>query len=1128
MNNINLLFSFKKIAMNGIISEEFCNFAQTNHNNYAQMRLRYLFLYVLMSVFIAPAEAQTSAGSNIASRTRLLSDGTRKVEQRVYDNGLGDAVEEILSYTGSALPSVVVRHEYDDYRRRTRTWLPVTTSGNSFVSSSTIASLAQSQYDSDSAPFSRTEYDGFLPSQPSAQYKAGSLWQNSNKKVRVTYSEYLGAGMYSPTDGILYITADTAKFLCTRTVDEDSCWSAQYTDLNGRLMISETSQGKTYYMYDPKGDVTHVFPPILSEYLVSHYGYDSEFFYDNDAMIQKYGYIYHYDKQRRCIYKKLPGCEPVYYVYDSTGACILTQDGNQRQRGEWSYSIPDRFGRPCLSGICHNSVSYTAEPLHSYFVYAEYDGTTAATGGYTVHNITLSQQTMYSAAYYDDYTFIGHHGVPASLTYSAVSGFPADTSVKHAMQTGSATAILRGGGVTGYVYSAMYYDSRYNVAQVRSTNHVGGTDVTCTLYSYSGKPMSVKTLHTEGGTVTTEIDNTYTYDGADRQNTHTISVDNGSSSATATLSYAYDNLGRVWKITRPFTGNSSKDVVYDYDLHGWLKKITTNHFTEDLLYANGLGTPCYNGNVSTVKWEDMMSSQPRGYKLTYDDAGRLVQGVYGEGSALTSNAGRFSEGVQYDANGNITSIIRYGKNSSGGYSLMDNLTLSYSGNRLTGVSETVTDNSTSGSFEYKKAKGSQYMYDNNGSLMADKSRGIAYITYDANSNPSCIYFTNGNVTKYVYSATGQKLRAVYYTAKPNITRTFGVQPAELTQSQILYSDSIDYFLGGSLLLKNGQTDKYLFDGGYVRSNATTGNFSFFYYNKDHLGNNREVLDHRGAVRQVTSYYPFGAPYADDAAISGTGIQPYKYNGKELDLMHGLNTYDYGARQYYSILGRWDRVDPLCEKYYSTSPYVYCENDPVNAIDPDGRFGFKVLAKAAYKVGKTVAKNGLSSLTKSATYAAAFNDVVEDANTVFDSNASTGDRVVAGLSLLSEVIGPVSYKEGKTFISSVKRLNQKDKLQESAKIGQEAHRQIEKELYDAFGAIPEVKVDLPKRAVRKDAKMPDGKYVIIKPDTPSGHKAARTRQNLMEKNGRETITLFYNPQNPAYQPGSSSYIGPHTK
>ncbi len=49
-----------------------------------------------------------------------------------------------------------------------------------------------------------------------------------------------------------------------------------------------------------------------------------------------------------------------------------------------------------------------------------------------------------------------------------------------------------------------------------------------------------------------------------------------------------------------------------------------------------------------------------------------------------------------------------------------------------------------------------------------------------------------------------------------------------------------------------------------------------------------------------------------------------------------NTYDYGARQYYSILGRWDRVDPLCEKYYSVSPYAYCGNNPVNAIDPDGK------------------------------------------------------------------------------------------------------------------------------------------------------------------------------------------------
>ena len=90
----------------------------------------------------------------------------------------------------------------------------------------------------------------------------------------------------------------------------------------------------------------------------------------------------------------------------------------------------------------------------------------------------------------------------------------------------------------------------------------------------------------------------------------------------------------------------------------------------------------------------------------------------------------------------------------------------------------------------------------------------------------------------------------------------------------------------------------------------------------------------GAVQQVTNYYPFGAPYAD-AAIN-SDFQPYKYNGKELDKMHGLNTYDYGARQHDPILARWDRIDPLCEKYYSLSPYAYCGNNPMNAIDPDGK------------------------------------------------------------------------------------------------------------------------------------------------------------------------------------------------
>ena len=65
-------------------------------------------------------------------------------------------------------------------------------------------------------------------------------------------------------------------------------------------------------------------------------------------------------------------------------------------------------------------------------------------------------------------------------------------------------------------------------------------------------------------------------------------------------------------------------------------------------------------------------------------------------------------------------------------------------------------------------------------------------------------------------------------------------------------------------------------------------------------------------------------------------QKFKYNGKELEESLGLNWHDYGARRYDATLGRWMSVDPLADKYYKFSPYVYVGNSPTIAIDPDGK------------------------------------------------------------------------------------------------------------------------------------------------------------------------------------------------
>ena len=164
-------------------------------------------------------------------------------------------------------------------------------------------------------------------------------------------------------------------------------------------------------------------------------------------------------------------------------------------------------------------------------------------------------------------------------------------------------------------------------------------------------------------------------------------------------------------------------------------------------------------------------------------------------------------------------------------------------------------------------------------------------------------------------------------------------------SRLPYADSTDYLLGGSLTLRNGRVDKLQFEEGYCQAVAFPGNpiqdnIAFYYYDRDHLGNIRQVikaLGNSGNVAQAMTYYPFGAQFCNGSPDSDA--QSRRYNGKELDKMHGLNTYDYGARQYNPVTARWDRVDPMAEKKPWQSAYVYGRNNPLRFIDPDGNDDF---------------------------------------------------------------------------------------------------------------------------------------------------------------------------------------------
>ena len=186
------------------------------------------------------------------------------------------------------------------------------------------------------------------------------------------------------------------------------------------------------------------------------------------------------------------------------------------------------------------------------------------------------------------------------------------------------------------------------------------------------------------------------------------------------------------------------------------------------------------------------------------------------------------------------------------------------------------------------------------------NKKITDIQYNYLNLPCRVEFENGNSISYLYDANGTKLRTTHVIGN-NITVT-------------------DYC--GNVIYENGAPKLLLTETGYISLNDN----KYHYFIQDHQGNNRVVADEDGNVGEVNDYYPFGGLMAS----SSSSVQPYKYNGKELDTKGELNLYDYGARHYDPVLGRFMTVDLMAEKYYSWSPYAYCLNNPMKYIDPDGR------------------------------------------------------------------------------------------------------------------------------------------------------------------------------------------------
>jgi RHS repeat-associated protein len=178
---------------------------------------------------------------------------------------------------------------------------------------------------------------------------------------------------------------------------------------------------------------------------------------------------------------------------------------------------------------------------------------------------------------------------------------------------------------------------------------------------------------------------------------------------------------------------------------------------------------------------------------------------------------------------------------------------------------------------------------------------------------------------YTYTVTGTKLKVVHrwnpvYFSAPVVGSAVNI--GSLTEKK-----TVDYV--GNKIYTNSALEKILTKNSYYSDGM------YYFYVRDHLGNNCVVVNANGSTQQGTYYHPFGKSI-ENCESYNRSFQPYKYGGKEEEQMHGMGLYDFGARQLDEMVPGFLTVDPLCEKYYSVSPYVYCLNNPVKFVDPDGR------------------------------------------------------------------------------------------------------------------------------------------------------------------------------------------------
>ena len=845
--------------------------------------------YILTRIFKVPG-----VNAQNLNDARTLCQENQAIQ---YFDGLGRPLQTVQVGASPAYQDIVIPVAYDALGREAVKYQPYVATGSSgsyrptgiadqlafYAGQATNSSIKQTSNPFSVAifepsPLNRVERQGFpgdawQPNNVSTEHTVRSAYGTNNSDVNYGATGF-AVRLFSATDGNLSSSGLYGAGQLYLTISKDENWQA-----------SDGKRGTLEEYKDKEGRV--VLKRVFNEKL------------GNTEVLSTY---YVYDVFGNLSFVLSPGANPDAGVPNGTALeqfCYQYRyDGRRRLREKklpgkgWEYIVYNKLDQVVLT---QDALQRSA----GQWLFTKYDalGRTIITG---VYNNTAGITDMQTA--------VNAHGVLWEER---------DNGNTNGEGTGYNHLAFPNTSISNY-HLFNYYDDYdfYNntFGQPNGTTQVlaprtkglptgtrttilgsGAMLLSVSYYDDYGRVIQTKNEH-HLNNGTDVVDTEYNFDGSVKNNirTHT----KGTSITTIASAYTYDHMGRK-KITSHSINGAAPTILsemqydeigqlsikklanglqkneYTYNERGWLTSSSSPQFSINLKYNDGVHQQ-FNGNISGQVYTNNGSNT---FTYQYDKLNRLLNATAG------NNLGEI---ISYDVMGNITSLTRdgFGTNTYG----------SYTGNRLNSISGFTT---------------SSYSYDVNGNLKTDAQKGITNISYNHLNLPQTI--TAPVMLAYSYDATGRKLSKLATGSTTNTTD---------------YVNGIQY--------TNGVIDFIQTEEGIALNSG--GSYSYRYNLSDHLGNVRATFKLNGSaieVLQRDDYYAFGLRKSALNDIGAVSLQnKYLYNGKELQ--EELEQYDYGARFYDPVIGRWNVIDPLAEKYFNHSPYNYVLNNPIDIIDPDGR------------------------------------------------------------------------------------------------------------------------------------------------------------------------------------------------